>query len=112
MKEKKVSQKFIRGRPVEKSALKALVLDKEAAEVKAIIKQSASQPNLFGDQDFVFNVLQTDITCINEEVKALRESIQRKQTKIEILELRKTETERAAKIIAGQKKAMEKSHGK
>jgi bisphosphoglycerate-independent phosphoglycerate mutase (AlkP superfamily) len=111
MRQKKGMQDFIKQRPVEKSALKALVPDQEAAEVKVIIK-GVEQPNLFGDQDFVFNVLQTEITGIREQIEAAEKSIERKETLIEALEARKQEVEKAAKIIADQKKAMEKSHGK
>lgn len=73
-------------------------------------KKKMEQPNLFGDQDFVFNVLQTELSDITDEMVKTREAISKKEEKLEKLQDRKEEVEKATKIVAGQKKASQKKN--
>ena len=66
------------------------------------------QPNLFGDQDFVFNVLQTELSDVVDEIEKTQEAIDRKEEKLEKLRERKQEVHKAANIVANQKKELEK----
>ena len=71
-------------------------------------KRDEEQPNLFGDQDFVFNVLQTELTDIDDEMVKTREAIDRKKEKLEKLQERKQEVNKAADIVANQRKEVKK----
>lgn len=71
-------------------------------------KSRPQQPNLFGDQDFVFNVLQTELTDIDDEMVKTREAIDRKKEKLEKLQERKQEVNKAADIVANQRKELKK----
>lgn len=71
-------------------------------------KKKPEQPNLFGDQDFVFNVLQTELSDIADEIVKTREAIEKKEEKLEKLHDRKEEVEKATKIVANQKKKLKK----
>lgn len=71
-------------------------------------KKKPEQPNLFGDQDFVFNVLQTELSDITEEIVRTQDAIEKKEEKLEKLRDRKEEVEKATKIVAGQKKKLKK----
>lgn len=86
--------------------------DKEKAIEIVPTGKITEQSNLFGDQDFVYNVIHAQITGVREDIEKTRESINRKEQKIEALDAQLGELEKAAKIIAEQKKAMEKSRGK
>jgi len=57
------------------------------------------QEGLFGDADKVFNVLHTEKTIVNEEIKAAGASITRLEGKIEVLEKRKEELDEAIVIM-------------
>lgn len=65
------------------------------------------QPNLFGDQDFIFNVLHTEHSDINAEIERNQETIRKKKEKILYLEDKKAEVDKAIKIVKRQKKELE-----
>lgn len=69
-------------------------------------KSKSEQPNLFGDQDFVYNVLQTELSDIDDEIERTQESIDKKEEKLEKLRERKQEVSKATKIVANQKKEL------
>ncbi len=71
-------------------------------------KSKPEQPNLFGDQDFVFNVLQTELTDIDDEMVKTREAIEKKEEKLEKLHVWKEEVSKAAEIVANRKKELKK----
>lgn len=77
---------------------------------KSLKKESKKpeQTNLFGDQDFVYNVLQTELSDIAEEMMRTREAISKKEEKLEKLKGRKEEVYKATKIVADQKDKVKK----
>ena len=74
--------------------------EKDIEEFTAGRGSKPGQPNLFGDQDFVFNVLQTELTDISAEIEKTQEAIERKKEKLEKLRERKQEVDKAADIVA------------
>ena len=75
-------------------------------------KPKHEQRNLFGDQDFVFNVLQTDLTDIDAKIENAHTAIDKKKTLIENLKDRKQEVEKAVAIILKQRTAIQKKSKK
>jgi len=71
-------------------------------------KKKPEQPNLFGDQDFVYNVLETDLTDINSSIVRAQDAIDKKKIEIDELQDRKSEVIKAIKIVRKQKKELEK----
>jgi len=71
-------------------------------------KKKPDQANLFGDQDFVYNVLQTDLTDIDSHIESAQKAIEKKKSLIEELRERKQEVEKAVAIVEKQKKESKK----
>ena len=72
-------------------------------------KKKSEQPNLFGDQDFIFNVLHTELSDINAEIGRNQEGIRKKEERIQSLEDRKAEVNKAIEIVKKQKKELEEA---
>lgn len=68
--------------------------------------ETVKQETLFGDQDFVYNVLQTRQSDLGFEIKRHEEAIDRKKESIQQLEKDKKETEKAIEIVKKQRKGM------
>ena len=81
---------------------------KDIEKFTASRKSKSEQPNLFGDQDFVYNVLQTELSDIDDEIKSTQEAIEKKEEKLEKLRVWKEEVDKATKIVANQKKELKK----
>ncbi|GAI33733.1 unnamed protein product [marine sediment metagenome] len=77
---------------------------KDIEEFIAGRKSKPEQSDLFGDQDFVYNVLQTELSDISDEIEKTQEAIGKKKEKLEKLRNRKQEVDKAAGIVANQKK--------
>ena len=74
-------------------------MKKESKETKP-----DEQKTLFGDQDFVFNVLQTRQSDLGFEIKRCEEAIDKKKELIKQLDKDKKETEKAIAIVGKQRK--------
>ncbi len=61
------------------------------------------QSNLFGDQDFVFNALQEEISGIHSDIERTNDSIDKKKKLLEDLKRRKGQLDKAALIITKSK---------
>lgn len=66
------------------------------------------QPNLFGEQDFVFNALQEEISGIHATIERTAEAIDKKKELLEDLKSRKTKLDTAAKIVRESKHLLKK----
>ncbi len=67
-------------------------------------KEAAKQPNLYGEEDKVFNVLETDVTTIQKDIKAKFGKIDKLKAEIKTLESWLTEVEEARDIVARTRK--------
>lgn len=67
-------------------------------------KQTVKQPNLYGDEDKVFNVLETDVTAIKADITAKYGKIGKLEDEIETLEAWLLEVEEARDIVAKTRK--------
>lgn len=70
-------------------------------------KEKAKQPNLYGDEDKVFNVLETQLTALNADIKAKYDKIEKLKGEIKTLETWREEVEDARDIAAKLKKDAE-----
>jgi len=70
-------------------------------------KKSEKQPNLYGEEDKVFNVLETDVTTIKREIKTKFEKIDKLKTDIEKLTAWLKEVTEARDIVAKTRKTAE-----
>ena len=61
------------------------------------------QPNLFGDQDFVFSTIQEEISGIHSEIERTQEAIEKKKELLRDLNRRKQQLDKAALIITKSK---------
>lgn len=66
-------------------------------------KPQPDQPNLFGDQDFVFSALQEEISGIHSDIERAIESIDKKKEALQDLKRRKQQLDKAAVIIKKSK---------
>lgn len=66
-------------------------------------KKEQVQPNLFGDQDFVFSAIQEEISGIHVEIERAQESIEKKKDLPKDLNRRKQQLDKAAVIITKSK---------
>ena len=66
-------------------------------------KRDHLQSNLFGDQDFVFNALQEEISGIHSDIERTNDSIDKKKKLLEDLKRRKQQLDKAAVIITKSK---------
>ncbi len=67
-------------------------------------KEAAKQPNLYGDEDKVFNVLEVDVTTIKADIKAKHGKINRLEEEIKAQEKWLAEVEEARDIVAKTRK--------
>jgi len=65
-----------------------------------------TQPNLYGPEDKVFNVLETDITMIRADIETRHNKIGKLETEIKGLTERLGEVEEARDIVAKTRKAI------
>ena len=70
-------------------------------------KKEEKQPNLYGEGDKVFNVLETDVTTIEEEIKAKYNKIGKLEKEIEALAKWLIEVVEARDIVAKTRKIAE-----
>ena len=70
-------------------------------------KKDTKQPNLYGDEDKVFNVLETDVTMIKGDITAKIDKIDKLKTDIKILTERLEEVTEARDIVAKTRKTAE-----
>lgn len=68
-------------------------------EIKAKEK-AADQPNLFGEQDQVYNTIQEEISIVVDEIKGCTSTILKKEEQITALEKRKEGLDIAAATVA------------
>lgn len=65
------------------------------------------QPNLYGEEDKVFNVLETDVSTIKKEIKAKYDKIDKLKSDIEGLTTWLEEVQEARDIVAKTRKTAE-----
>ena len=70
-------------------------------------KKEEKQPNLYGDEDKVFNVLETDITTIKTDIEAKYSKINKLKENIKTLHVWLKEVEEARNIVAKTRKTAE-----
>lgn len=70
-------------------------------------KNATKQPNLYGDEDKVFNVLEVDVTTIKADIKSKHEKIGKLKEDITTLESWLAEVEEARDIVAKTRKDAE-----
>lgn len=63
-------------------------------------KSAADQPNLFGEQDQVYNTIQEEITIVVEAIEGCQSTIIKKEEQITALERRKERLDKAAETVA------------
>lgn len=76
-------------------------------DTKKNLKKDQKQPNLYGDEDKVFNVLETDVTMIKADITARHGKIDKLKDDIEKLTVRLEEVEEARDIVAKTRKTAE-----
>jgi len=64
------------------------------------MRKTETQPNLYGPEDKVFNVLETDVTMIKDDIQSRHTKIDKLKTEIKGLTNRLTEVEEARDIVA------------
>lgn len=70
-------------------------------------KKEEKQPNLYGDEDKVFNVLETDVTTIKTDIEAKYGKIDKLKKEIKTLYAWLKEVEEARDIVAKKRKTAE-----
>ena len=70
-------------------------------------KNNSKQPNLYGEGDKVFNVLETDVTTIQSDIKAKYDKIGKLQEEIKTLQTWLKEVTEARDIVAKTRKTAE-----
>ena len=68
-------------------------------------KEAVKQPNLYGDEDKVFNVLETDLLTIKADIKSRHDKIEKLKKEITALEKWQEEVEEARDIVAKTRKS-------
>lgn len=74
-------------------------LKKDIEEFTASRESKSEQPNLFGDQDFVYNTIETQLAIVREQIKALNKTIERNENQKELLEETESALSKAATIV-------------
>jgi len=69
-----------------------------------MVKKQEKQANLYGEEDKVFNVLETDVMMIKNDIKAKADKIDKLVSDIGILKERLGEVEEARDIVAKTRK--------
>ena len=70
-------------------------------------KKDEKQPNLYGDEDKVFNVLETDVMSIKSDVSTKYDKIGKLKEEIKTLQVWLKEVEEARDIVAKKRKTAE-----
>ena len=70
-------------------------------------KKEEKQPNLYGDEDKVFNVLETDVTSIKGDISTKYDKIGKLNEEIKTLQVWLKEVEEARNIVAKTRKTAE-----
>lgn len=70
-------------------------------------KNNGKQPNLYGESDKVFNVLETDVTTIQSDIKAKHDKIGKLEKEIGALQTWLKEVKDARDIVAKTRKTAE-----
>ena len=71
------------------------------------MKNQELQPNLYGPEDKVFNVLETDVTMIKSDIKVRHDKIDKLKSEIKKLGERLIQVEEARDIVAENRKRIE-----
>lgn len=66
---------------------------------KPVTKTEAKQPNLFGGEDEVYNVLQLELTRVDDEIKTVNNAIETKQKKRDELVDERSRIKNAIRIM-------------
>jgi len=66
-------------------------------------RDKPDQPNLFGDQDFVFSALQEELSVIHSMIERTIESIDKKKELLDDLKRRKQQLDKAAVMVKDAK---------
>lgn len=74
---------------------------------EAAVAVVEKQPNLYGEEDKVFNVLETDVTTIKAEIKAKYAKIEKLRSEIQGCARWLTEVEEARDIVGKTRKTAE-----
>jgi len=81
-----------------------MVVDLPAKEKKP----QPEQPNLFGDQDFVFNALQEEISGVHSDIERAVDYIDKKKELLQDLRRRKQQLDKAALIVRKSRQLVKK----
>jgi len=77
-------------------------------KLKTVLEKKAEkQPNLYGNEDKVFNVLETDVTTIKADIEAKYGKINKLKEDIKTLHVWLKEVEEARDIVAKTRKTAE-----
>lgn len=82
-------------------------MKKDKAKEKAV-----DQPNLFGEQDQVYNTIQEEISIVVDAIKGCHDAIEKKKEQLEDLEKRKWKLDKAAVTVAKLRNGALKKKGK
>ena len=63
-------------------------------------EKAADQPNLFGEQDQVYNTIQEEISIVVDAIQSCQDSIEKKEDQLTELIGRKGKLDRAAETVA------------
>lgn len=74
--------------------------------------KKTDQPNLFGEQDEVYNTIQEEITIVADAIKGCQDAIEKKEDQLTELFGRKGKLDRAAATVAKIRDAGPKEKGK
>lgn len=77
------------------------------AKDKKAKAEKTDQKTLFGEQDFVYNVLQTDIADISDDISNSRKKIEKLEKHIKAQEERREEVLKASRIVEKQRRMAE-----
>lgn len=72
-------------------------------------EKAGDQPNLFGEIEQVFNVLQNDLKCVDDDISSAERKILNLETDIEIYKIRRTEIITAIKTVSKRRKGIKQT---
>lgn len=75
-------------------------------------KKAADQPNLFGEQDEVYNTIQEEITIVADAIQGCHDAIEKKEDQLGDLQKRSQKLHTAAATVAKIRDAGPKKKGK
>ena len=71
-------------------------------------KTKTEQKSLFGDEDFVFNVLHTQLSGVNKSIGSCEKTISKKKSEIIAHNSEKAEIEKALRIVKKKRDALDR----